>query len=88
MAGDKINIHASIWYKLNGLTPDAPANSLTDLVAALISGVGGAATSAHRGAIINDLGNSGILNPEATGFLNSRSYTTGKPKVPELDIAG
>jgi len=49
MAGDKINIHASSWYKLNGLTPDAPANPLTDLVAALISGVGGAATSAHGG---------------------------------------
>jgi len=41
MAGDQFSIKASSWYKSNGLNPDHPANPLTDLLAALIGGVGG-----------------------------------------------
>ncbi|MBX3241938.1 MAG: RHS repeat-associated core domain-containing protein [Chitinophagaceae bacterium] len=81
MAGDKVNIHVSSWFKLNGATLGTPVNALTDLVAAMISSVGGAAAPVHGGTIVNDLQSSGILSPEATSFLNSRSYTTGKPKA-------
>ncbi|MBX3241946.1 MAG: hypothetical protein KIT80_13240 [Chitinophagaceae bacterium] len=81
MAGDKVNIRVSSWFKLNGATPGTPVNALTDLVAAMVSSVGGAAVPAHGGTIVNDLQSSGILSPEATSFLNSRSYTTGKPKA-------
>jgi hypothetical protein len=39
MAGDKINVHASSWYKTNGNTPDAPGSSLIDIVNALTNSI-------------------------------------------------
>ena len=50
MAGDMFSIKASSWYRLNGANPGVPANPLPDLLAALISGVGGLPGGAHPSA--------------------------------------
>jgi len=50
MAGDMFSIKASSWYRLNGANPGTPANPLPDLLAALISGVGGLPGGAHPSA--------------------------------------
>ncbi len=81
MAGDNFNVKVSSWYKLNGTTPGTPLSPLTDLVAAMLGSVGAAAAPVHGGNIVNELESNGILTPEATAFLNSRSYTTGRPKA-------
>jgi RHS repeat-associated protein len=41
MAGDQFSVRYSSWYRLNGATPGTPVNPLTDLLASLISGIGG-----------------------------------------------
>jgi hypothetical protein len=41
MAGDEFSIRVSSWYNNNGATPGTAVNPLPDLLAALISGVGG-----------------------------------------------
>jgi hypothetical protein len=40
MVGDQFSIKVSSWYKANGATPGTPVNPLTDLLSALIGGVG------------------------------------------------
>jgi hypothetical protein len=39
MAGDQFSIRVGSWYQLNGTTPGAPVNPLTDLLTHLISGM-------------------------------------------------
>lgn len=39
MSGDKVNIHAKSWYRLNGVTPGSPVSPLTNLIEALAGGV-------------------------------------------------
>jgi RHS repeat-associated protein len=41
MAGDQFSIRVSSWYRLNGTSPGTPVSPLTDLLASLISGIGG-----------------------------------------------
>lgn len=76
MAGDKFNVRANSWYKLNGATPQAPVNPLSDLLTALIAGVAGTGKAA-----ISDLTSSGILTPGMQNFLTNQTYTSGKPKA-------
>ena len=80
MAGDKFNIRVSSWYKLNGATPGTPVNPLNDLVAALISGVGGI-TSTHGGATTTEIQNSGIMSTNANAFLSNQTYNSSRPKA-------
>jgi RHS repeat-associated protein len=47
MAGDQFSIKASSWYRLNGTSPGTPTSPLTDLVTALISGIGGLPGGGH-----------------------------------------
>jgi len=47
MAGDQFSIKASSWYRLNGTSPGTPSSPLTDLVTALISGIGGLPGGGH-----------------------------------------
>jgi RHS repeat-associated protein len=81
MAGDKLNLKVSSWYKSNGASPDAPVSPLTDLVTALVSGVSNVVGATHGGNFTTDLQNSGIITTDATDFLSNRTYTSGKPKA-------
>jgi hypothetical protein len=47
IAGDQFSIRATSWYKTSGAIPSSPANPLTDLVTALISGVSGLPGTSH-----------------------------------------
>ena len=79
MAGDKFNVAVSSWYKKNGASPGTPVNPLTGLVAALAGGIS-KVSPVHGTA--TTLVNSGVLDPSALSFLNSRSApTAGKPKA-------
>lgn len=49
MSGDQFSIRASSWYRLNGSAPQSPASPLTDLVTALISGIGALPGGGHPG---------------------------------------
>ena len=80
MAGDKFNLRVSSWYETNGTTPAAPANPLPDLLSALLTGIGGAATTAH-GTTVAQLQSSGVLSPGATQFLTDQTYDANKPKA-------
>ena len=68
MAGDQFSIKASSWYRLNGANPGTPANPLPDLLAALISGVGGLPGGAHPSASVLQA-NSTPISSNITQFL-------------------
>ncbi len=76
MAGDKFNVRANSWYKLNGATPQTPVNPLNDLLTALITGVASTGKAA-----ITELTNSGVLTPGMQNFLNNQTYNSSKPKA-------
>jgi RHS repeat-associated protein len=80
MAGDKFNLRANSWYKLNGVTPGTPLSPLTAILSALTSGV--ANTSGGK-TTQTELSSSGVFTPGATSFLTNESsgYTTVKPKA-------
>jgi RHS repeat-associated protein len=76
MAGDRFNLRVSSWYKTNGVTPGTPANPLNDLVAALVAAVSG---SGKYG--LSELQSTSVLSDNVSSFLNSVSYTSGRPKA-------
>ncbi|HMJ48088.1 MAG TPA: RHS repeat-associated core domain-containing protein, partial [Ferruginibacter sp.] len=80
MAGDKFNLRANSWYKLNGTTPGSPVSPLSDLLNALTGSVGGI-TAIHGGATVTEITNSGVLTPGITNFLTNQTYTNTKPKA-------
>jgi len=75
MAGDKFSIRATSWYKLNGTNPGTPVTPLSDLVTALINGVGGIPGGGHPSPSTLQT-NSGVLSNNLTNFLND---TSGNP---------
>jgi RHS repeat-associated protein len=75
MAGDKFNFRVSSWYKLNGAPINAPVNPVSDLVAALISGISGAGKFG-----VAELQTSNGLSPGVTNFLTGRSDSSGRPR--------
>jgi RHS repeat-associated protein len=76
MAGDKFNLRVSSWYKANGASPGTPVSPLNDLLAALIAGVSGGGKFG-----VTELQNSTSLSSNVTSFLDSQSYTAGRPKA-------
>ncbi len=76
MAGDKFNVRANSWYKLNGANPQSPINPLNDLLTALIGGVAGTGKAA-----VGELTSSGVLTPGMQNFLTNQTYTSGKPRA-------
>ena len=81
MSGDKLDIRVSSWWKDNGQSPAPPTSPiLTDLAAALATGIGGI-TSGHGGMAASDIQNSGIFLPRASSFLQTQPSTTGKPRA-------
>jgi RHS repeat-associated protein len=78
MAGDQFSIRATSWYKTNGATPGSPANPLTDLVTALISGVGGVASTHLSKTILQN--NSTVLSGNVTQFLNDTGTAIAETK--------
>jgi RHS repeat-associated protein len=40
MSGDQFSVRVSSWYQLNGSAPGTPVNPLTDVLGALINGIG------------------------------------------------
>jgi hypothetical protein len=80
MVGDKFNIRVSSWYKLNGASPQTPYSPVSDLIAALVSGLGGVpggkATSLELSA-------SGVISPGAINYYGSHNSadSVNKPKA-------
>ncbi len=82
MAGDQFSIRATSWYKTNGASPGSPANPLTDLVTALISGVSGLPGTGHpAAALLNS--NSTAISGNISQFLadTGTSITDSKPRA-------
>jgi RHS repeat-associated protein len=78
MAGDKINLRVSSYWN-SGVSPDPnPANPLNDLIAVLSGSI---APLAAGKASSSDLSGSSVFSSRAQSFLNSRSYTSTKPKA-------
>lgn len=76
MAGDRFNLRVSSWYKLNGASISSPANPLSDIIAALIAGIGGGGKYTEG----NLQGAGAILGPGVTDFLNGRATASGRPR--------
>jgi RHS repeat-associated protein len=77
MAGDKVNLRASSWYRSGGSSYGTPVSPLTELVQALTSGV----VKTKEGASLTDLQSSGVLNTPAQGFLAGQPNLTTMPKA-------
>ncbi|MDO6433297.1 RHS repeat-associated core domain-containing protein [Flavitalea sp. BT771] len=75
MAGDQFSIRASSWYKLNGTSPGTPANPLSDLLAALISGVGALPGGGHPSSAVLQA-NSTPLSDNISEFLSDMNAST------------
>lgn len=83
MSGDRINVKVSSWYRLNGTTPGAAVNPLTDLLPALISGIGNLPGAGHP-SISALQTNSGALSGNISAFLNdpsSGAVSNSKPQA-------
>ena len=78
MAGDSYHIRANSWYRLNGVSPGAPVNPLTSIIAALAGGLAEAGGWKNTSAYLQS---SGILDPAVTDLLNSQTGSSGKPKA-------
>lgn len=70
MAGDKFNLRANSWYKLNGDTPGTPENPLTQLIWALSGGVSSVTPAKGTQSALES---SGVLSSGVTDFLNDHS---------------
>jgi len=79
MAGDQFSIRVSSWYRLNGATPGAPANPLTDILASLISGVGSLPGGGHPSASALQT-NSAPLSSNITQFLSDTGSAINSSK--------
>ncbi|HEX7845452.1 MAG TPA: RHS repeat-associated core domain-containing protein [Chitinophagaceae bacterium] len=78
MAGDKFNLTVNSWWKSTN-TPNSPVSPLTDLVTALVNGVG--PISGGHGTT-SELNSSGVFSGGVTSFLGTQSgYTSSKPKA-------
>jgi len=69
MAGDQFSIKVSSWYRLNGTTPGTPANPVSDIVTALISGIGALPGGGHPSSAALQA-NSTPLSSNVTQFLS------------------
>ena len=78
MSGDKVNIRATSWYRLNGASPNSPVNPLEALIASMANGVVQAAGSKYAAA---ELINNGTLSPGMTEMFNTQTSINTKPKA-------
>jgi len=78
MSGDRVNIHAKSWYRLNGVSPNGNVNPLVELIAAMAAGVGATAGSKYSAI---DLINNGTLSSGMTEMFNNQSSISTKPKA-------
>jgi RHS repeat-associated protein len=84
MSGDKVNIRASSWYKLNGASPGTPVNPATDLLTALATGISGIASTGGKFSLAQ-LQQPGLLTPGIGDMLtrqtNDYASNSAKPKA-------
>ncbi len=78
MQGDSVRVRANSWYRLNGVSPDQPANPIEELIAALAGGISRLNSAKFTYA---ELVQSGILSPGMTELLNSQTFSSTKPKA-------
>ncbi|WP_305068360.1 RHS repeat domain-containing protein, partial [Longitalea luteola] len=78
MAGDKFNVRANSWYRLNGATPGKPVSPLNDLVMALTASIGGGPGGKIAGQQVNP---GKMFNIGALEFLKDQRYNSSRPKA-------
>jgi RHS repeat-associated protein len=79
MAGDQFSVRASSWYRLNGSAPGTPANPLPDLLASLISGIGGLPGAGHPSPALLTA-NQAPISGNITQFLGDTGTTIVQTK--------
>ena len=80
MAGDKLNLRASSYYKTGGVPIGTPEGLLSDLVAQLTGSIGNI-TGNHGGSTATEIAGSGVFVSGATNFLNNTTYDQARPKA-------
>lgn len=78
MQGDRVRVKANSWYRLNGVSPDQPANPIEELIAVLAGGISRLNSAKFT---YSELAQSGILSPGMTELLNSQTTIGAKPKA-------
>jgi RHS repeat-associated protein len=68
MAGDQFSVRVSNWYQLNGTTPGAPINPLTDILTHMIAGMAGISNPENPGLSALQ-SNTPILSSNVFDFL-------------------
>ena len=79
MAGDQFSLRVSSWYRLNGSTPGAPVNPLTDILTHLIAGVAGIPNPENPGLAALQ-SNSPVLSSNVLNFLQDTGTTINSSK--------
>lgn len=79
MAGDRINLQVTSWYRTAGITPQQPTGILPSLLANLASTAAGALPGAK--ATGADFQTQGVFLPGITQFFNTQPATPNKPKA-------
>ncbi len=77
MSGDKINMRANSWYRLNGANPNNTQSPLNDLISALLNQLPGSSA----GKIAAGSLNGSMLTQPMTDLLNNRN--TNDPNKPK-----
>jgi len=81
MAGDKFNLRVNSWYKTNGVSLQPAQDLYSDLLASLVTAVGGVTVGGGHNISPADLTSSNVLSPGATNFLQGQTYDGSKPKA-------
>jgi RHS repeat-associated protein len=78
MVGDKFNIRANSWYRLNNQSINSPTDPFNDLLNALSTGVAGVSSGK---ATNSQLIVSAQFNNSITDILGDQPYASGRPKA-------
>jgi RHS repeat-associated protein len=78
MSGDQFSVRVSSWYQLNGATTGTPVSPLTDILSALISGIGKVPGEGAPAAALQ--ANSAPLSSNVLQFLSDTGATIVQTK--------
>ena len=79
MSGDKINIRANSWYRLNGANPNNTQSPLNDLISALVNQLPGSSAGKIAAGSLSET----MLTQPMTDLLNNRNANVNDPTKPK-----